>query len=146
MDQSHSAFPALSRFPPQHEDQSWVATAGTVLDAAAIMLSIGRAERGRRDQAALGPVVLVLAHGIPAMARIAQAAGLDVDDPPPLVDLVLLDEGDLPSISVSRAEYERPWRSWSTPACWPRSTSTRPGAASPGCVPATTRPSGDSPA
>ena len=75
MDQSHSAFPALSRFPPQHEDQSWVATAGTVLDAA-ILLSIGRADESREE---LGPVVLVLAHGIPAMARIAQAAGLDVE-------------------------------------------------------------------
>jgi hypothetical protein len=107
VDQSHSAFPALSRFPPQHEDQSWVVTAGTVLDAAAIMLSIGHAEEGRDDQAALGPVVLVLAHGIPAMVRIAQAAGLDVEDPPPLVNLVLLDEGDLPSISVSRDEYEQ---------------------------------------
>ena len=107
MDQSHSAFPALSRFPPQHEDQSWVVTAGTVLDAAAILLSIGRADESRDDSAMLGPVVLVLAHGIPAMARIAQAAGLDVEDPPPLVDLVLLDEGPQPTISVSRAEYEQ---------------------------------------
>lgn len=107
VDQSHSAFPALSRFPPQHGDQSWVVTAGTVLDAAAIMLSIGRADEGRDDPGAFGPVVLVLAHGIPAMVRIAQAAGLDVEDPPPLVDLVLLDERDRPSISVSRAEYEQ---------------------------------------
>ncbi len=107
MDQSHSAFPALSRFPPQHEDQSWVVTAGTVLDAAAILLSMGRADEGGDDSATLGPVVLVLAHGIPAMVRVAQAAGLDVEDPPPLVDLVLLDEGPLPPISVSRAEYEQ---------------------------------------
>ncbi len=107
LDQSHSAFPALSRFPPQQAEQSWVVTAGTVLDAASIMVSVGRAEDDRDDQAALGPMVLVLAHGIPSVARIAQAAGLDVDDPPPLVNLVLLDDGELPPISVERAEYEQ---------------------------------------
>jgi prepilin signal peptidase PulO-like enzyme (type II secretory pathway) len=108
VDQSHSAFPALSRFPPQQADQSWVVTAGTVLDATAIMLSIAGDGHGDDplERESLGPPVLVLAHGIPAIVRIAQAAGLDVEDPPALVDLVALNREELPEISVSRAEFD----------------------------------------
>ena len=106
LDQSHTAFPALSRFPPQQRDHSWVVTAGTVLDAASIMLSIRRPD-GDEDQTALGPLVLVLAHGVPSVVRIAQAAGLDVTDPPPLVDLVGVDGADIAPTSVERAEYEQ---------------------------------------
>ena len=108
VDQSHSAFPALSRFPPQHPDQSWVVTAGTVLDAAAIMLSIAGDGRGddAQERKDLGPPLLVLAHGIPAIVRIAQAAGLDVEDPPTLVDLVTFDDADRPEISITRTEFD----------------------------------------
>ena len=114
VDQSHSAFPALSRFPPQHREHSWVATAGSVLDAAALMVSLIEEDdeppppgtihhRDRRGE--LGPLVLVLAHGIPALGRIAQAAGLPVDDPPALLELAI-SGGPAPDISVTRQEYE----------------------------------------
>jgi hypothetical protein len=116
VDQSHSAFPALSRFPPQHAEHSWVAMAGAVLDAAAVRLSIveedegppppgGVHRAGHRDE--LGPVVLTLAHGIPAMGRIAEAAGLPVDSSPALVELVLDTGSPEPEISVTREEYEQ---------------------------------------
>lgn len=108
VDQSHSAFPALSRFPPQQPDQSWVVTAGTVLDAAAILLATAGDGRGDdQEREALGPPVLVLAHGIPAIVRIAQAADLDVADPPALVDLVAFDADEVPEISVGRAEFDQ---------------------------------------
>lgn len=115
IDQSHTAFPALSRFPPQHPEQSWVVTAGTVLDAASLMLAISEnAVEGHEsstaraaDPATLGPLLLVLAHGIPAVVRIAKAAGIEVQDPPPLMDLVLVDEVDLPEISIGQAEFEQ---------------------------------------
>ncbi len=109
VDQSHSAFPALSRFPPQQPDQSWVVTAGTVLDAAAIMLAVAGDGRGddEAEREALGPPVLVLAHGIPAVVRIAQAADLDVADPPALVELIASETEAVPEISVRRAEFDQ---------------------------------------
>ena len=97
VEQSHSAFPALSQFPPQQEDRSWVTTAGTVLDAAAIVLSVAEIEKGRPVDAAADAggerdpargLLLVLAHGSSAIVGIARAAGIAVEDPPTLVDLV----------------------------------------------------------
>ena len=115
MEQSHIAFPALCQFPPQQEDRSWVATAGTVLDAAAIVLSIAETDQGRPVAAAvdaggergqLGGVLLVLAHGNSAIVGVARAAGLAVDDPPALIDLVVGSDSDPGPISVERREYD----------------------------------------
>ena len=39
LDQTHTAFPALCYFPESSPDQSWVASVGSVLDAAALFLS-----------------------------------------------------------------------------------------------------------
>ncbi len=39
LDQTHTAFPALCYFPESSNDQSWVASVGSVLDAAALLLS-----------------------------------------------------------------------------------------------------------
>ena len=111
--QSHTAFPALCSFPSQHPGLSWVVTAGTVLDAAALRFSVfdgkpGPVPSGQgppyADHAA-GPV-LVLAHGIPALARVGQSAGLDVPVPASLLDLIRGAEHDLPAISVTREEYD----------------------------------------
>jgi hypothetical protein len=40
LDQTHSAFPALSYFPEASPEQSWVASVGTMLDGAAILISV----------------------------------------------------------------------------------------------------------
>ena len=115
VEQSHIAFPALSQFPPQQEERSWVATAGTVLDAAAIALSVAEIDERRPVDAAadaggegtqLGGLLLVLAHGSSAIVGIAQAAGIDVEDPPTLVDLVLGTDHDPSRISIERREYD----------------------------------------
>ena len=115
VEQSHIAFPALSQFPPQQEELSWVATAGTVLDAAAIALSVAEIEMGQPVDAAadaggerpqLGGLLLLLAHGTSAIVGTARAAGIAVEDPPTLVDLVLGTDHDPKPISVERREYD----------------------------------------
>ena len=112
VEQSHIAFPALSQFPPQQEERSWVATAGTVLDAAAIALSVAEIEKGRPvddaggERTQLGGLLLLLAHGSSAIVGTARAAGIAVEDPPTLVDLVLGTDHDPRPISVERREYD----------------------------------------
>ncbi|HEY5887174.1 MAG TPA: hypothetical protein VIT24_05560, partial [Acidimicrobiales bacterium] len=115
VEQSHIAFPALSQFPPQQEDRSWVATAGSVLDAAAIAISVAEIEKGQPVDAAadaggerphVGGLLLVLTHGSSAIVGTARASGIDVEDPPALVDLVLGTDHDARPISVERREYD----------------------------------------
>jgi len=115
IEQSHVAFPALSQFPGQREDRSWVATAGTVLDAAAIMLSIAEADEkgplaapttGDAERTQLGGLVLVLAHGSSAIVGVARSAGLAVAEPPTLIDLIVGTDHEPRPISVERREYD----------------------------------------
>jgi hypothetical protein len=112
MAQSHTAFPALCSFPSQQPDLSWVVTAGTVLDAAALRVSVYEGSAAPLDGTPTGPTqhvaapVLVLAHGIPALGRVARSAGLDVPEPPGLVELIGYKDRELPAISVSREEYD----------------------------------------
>ena len=40
LDQTHSSFPALSYFPDANPEQSWVASVGTMLDGAALLISV----------------------------------------------------------------------------------------------------------
>ncbi len=56
LEQTHTAFPILSYFPETRTDHSWVATVGSLLDAAALVaLGVGDARRrglrGRREGA-----------------------------------------------------------------------------------------------
>ena len=114
VEQTHTAFPALCGFPPQRDDRSWVATAGTVLDAAALLLSVAELEDDGPvinsgtgdDNTELGGLVLVVAHGTSAVAGIARAAAIDVDEPPTLLELVLDSEIDPGDVAVTREEYE----------------------------------------
>lgn len=100
LEQNHTSFPALCWFPSQVEGQSWVSTAGAVLDAAAFLASSATPEeRGE------GPL-LVLAYGTQAMTRIGLAAGLPLAPPVPILDLLDQRAGDRPEVSVSRPEYE----------------------------------------
>ena len=51
LDQTHTAFPALCYFPESSADQSWVASVGSMLDAAVLLLStmdLGAVERRGR--------------------------------------------------------------------------------------------------
>ncbi len=104
LDQTHTSFPALCYFPDS-PDQSWVASLGSLLDGAALVLSCVdflTDEEGRAE--AKGPM-LAVAYGIPAIGRIAVAIGLPVT-PTTLPSELYTHGGPPPAISVSRAEYE----------------------------------------
>ena len=114
LEQSHTAFPALAGFPSQREDRSWVATAGTVLDAASLVLSAADLEDDQPlmpglvgdERAELGGLVLVLIHGASAMTGIARASAIDVLDPSTLVEMVAGGGEGPDGTSVTRQEYE----------------------------------------
>ena len=98
LEQSHAAFPALTSFPSQAE--SWVSTAGTMLDAAALLVAaIGT------DHTPPTGVRMMLAHGIPSLTNVALAAGLPVEPPRPLVALSVATAPKAAAISISRAEF-----------------------------------------
>jgi len=104
LEQSHSSFPSLCSFPPQHADESWVVTAGTVLDAAALLHS----SLPEDDPARSAEFMLLLAHGIPALDRVAGAAGLPPSDHPTLAE-VLQGTGSGAEVAVTRAEFDTAW-------------------------------------
>jgi hypothetical protein len=105
LDQTHSAFPALSYFPEASQEQSWVASVGTMLDGAAILISVSTstAEEFPND-AEKGPM-LALAYGIPAMARIGSATSLPIDRSVRLADLMSRFGEPAPALSIRREEY-----------------------------------------
>lgn len=104
LDQTHTSFPALCYFPDS-PDQSWVASLGSLLDGAALMLSGAEFLSGEEGRAeAKGPMLAVI-YGIPAVGRVAVAIGLPVE-PTMLPAELYSRDGPPPVISVSRAEYE----------------------------------------
>ncbi|HMD47341.1 MAG TPA: hypothetical protein VKG43_14335 [Acidimicrobiales bacterium] len=102
LEESHTSFPALTYFPNQSSDQSWVATAGAAMEAAALVLSVGDAASVRADP---GPV-LVMTYGCPALANVARAAGLPVAEAEFVTDLITKLDEPPPPISVTRQEFE----------------------------------------
>jgi hypothetical protein len=116
LDQTHSAFPALCYFPETGAGQSWVATVGSLLDAGALLVSAssidfaGMAGDGDGDGDGDGTIphqgtMVVLAHGVPTLTAIGRAAGLPIDPPVPLLQLVPDGSGQAPDISITRDEY-----------------------------------------
>ena len=105
LDQTHSSFPALSYFPEATPEQSWVASVGTMLDGAALLISVSwsTGEEFPTD-ADKGPM-LALAYGIPAMARIGSAASLPVDRGVLAVNLMSNFGEPAPEVSIRREEY-----------------------------------------
>jgi len=109
LDQTHCAFPALCYFPESSPDQSWVASVGSLLDAAALLLSeirfhaVGDPTDDPAEEAK-GPM-LVLAYGMPTIVRIGRAAGLPVEPPVLLADLLARVSEPAPEISIRRAEF-----------------------------------------
>ena len=105
-EQTHTAFPILTYFPEAHADLSWVATIGTMLDAAALVVSVtDTGSRAVLEDAEKGPL-MALVYGIPTLDGIARAAGIPLEPAPRLLDLTAHIAGDpTPDISVSRHEY-----------------------------------------
>ncbi len=104
LDQTHCAFPALCYFPEGTSGQSWVASVGTVLDAAALLLSGLETTAPVTAVDARGPMML-LAYGMPAAVKIGLAAGLPLEPPRKLTDLIGAAEQPPPAIAVDRSEY-----------------------------------------
>ncbi len=105
LDQTHTAFPALCYFPEAAPDQSWVASVGSLLDAAALMLSAldFNTEEHAADEIK-GPM-MALAYGLPTLVTIGRSAGLAIERPTLVMDLLARSTGPGPVISVTRDEF-----------------------------------------
>lgn len=105
LDQTHSAFPALCYFPEALPEDSWVASVGSLLDAAALLLSASDFNTEEHAAEELKGPIMALAYGLPSMVTIGRSAGLPIG--PPQLVMALLDEssGPAPDISVRREEY-----------------------------------------
>ncbi|HUZ09072.1 MAG TPA: hypothetical protein VMU76_02790 [Acidimicrobiales bacterium] len=102
LEQSHASFPALCYFGDQLPDESWVASVGAVLDGAALLTSASDPELDPRLK---GPM-LALAHGMPAVVRVGQAAGLPIGRVDRLAELLSAAGGEPPRLALRREECE----------------------------------------
>jgi hypothetical protein len=105
LDQTHSAFPALCYFPGSDEDQSWVATVGTMVDGAALLLSTSDFNTDEHAVEEVKGPMLALAYGMPALARIGRGAGLPIDAPVLPASLLARWSEPAPEVSIQRDEY-----------------------------------------
>ncbi|MGD0746383.1 MAG: hypothetical protein ABSB68_01055 [Acidimicrobiales bacterium] len=105
LEQTHTAFPILSYFPETDADHSWVATVGTLLDAAALVVSASETAAGEvYADVEKGPL-LILVYGLPLIVRIARAANVPLAPPARLAELVPQFTEPAPPISIRRDEY-----------------------------------------
>lgn len=111
VDQTHSAFPALSYFPEADRRQSWVASVGTLLDAASLMVAISPTDPAMGEMGDAAGPLMSLAHGMPAITHIALAVGLPIGRSITLVEVLADPEPDFHACSVTRAEFEQAWNS-----------------------------------
>lgn len=105
LDQTHTAFPALCYFPEASPDQSWVASVGSMLDAGALLLSASDfSTEAHASEEVKGPM-MALAYGMPTLVRIGRSAGLPIDPPSLLMELLARASEPAPDIAVHRADY-----------------------------------------
>ena len=105
LEQTHTAFPILSYFPETHTDHSWVATVGSLLDAAALVASASRTESGEIfEDVEKGPMT-VLVYGLPLVVRIARAVNIPLPPPTRLAEVLAHQGEPAPAISIGRDEY-----------------------------------------
>ncbi len=106
LDQTHTAFPALCYFPEAVPTQSWVASVGTLLDGSALLVAaLGWSLERHLTAEARGPM-LALAYGIPSIVQIGRAAGLPIDQPTLLPELMASEADPDPGLSITRAEFD----------------------------------------
>ena len=105
LEQTHTAFPILSYFPETRTDHSWVATVGSLLDAAALVTSASETRAGEvYEEVEKGPL-LILVYGLPLIVRIARAANIPLHEPERLAELTAHFGEPPPPISIGRDEY-----------------------------------------
>jgi hypothetical protein len=105
LDQTHCAFPALCYFPEATTEQSWVASVGTVLDAAALLLSASDFSTEENPAEEKKGPMLALAYGMPTVVKIGVAAALPIRSGVRLMDLMATASESPPEISIRRQEY-----------------------------------------
>ncbi|HSZ35467.1 MAG TPA: hypothetical protein VK773_00130 [Acidimicrobiales bacterium] len=106
IEQTHTAFPILTYFPETHQDHSWVATIGTLLDAAALVISSSETQRGASfEDIEKGPM-MVLVYGMPGFVRVAHAASIPIGEPMGIAEVVGHFDDPAPPIAITRAEYD----------------------------------------
>ncbi len=106
IEQTHTAFPILTYFPETHQDHSWVATIGTLLDAAALVVSSTETQGDDSfEDIERGPM-MVLVYGMPGFVRVARAASIPIGEPMGIAEVVGHFEEPAPPIAVTRAEYD----------------------------------------
>jgi hypothetical protein len=107
LEQTHSTFPMLSYFPETHRGHSWVATAGTLLDAAALVVSASPRSDGEHfTDLEKGPM-MVLVYGMPAFIRVARSAGIPLPEPTRFEDVRPHLGEPPPPIAIDQEEYRR---------------------------------------
>lgn len=105
LDQTHSAFPALCFFPESEAGQSWVASAGAMVDGAALLLSVSDFITDQPHLEVIRGAELTLAYGMPGLVRIGRGAGLPIEPPELLTDLMHRWGEPAPDISIRKDEY-----------------------------------------
>ncbi len=105
LEQTHTAFPILSYFPETHLDHSWVATIGSLLDAAALVVSASETQGADAfEDVEKGPL-LILVYGLPLIVRIARAANIPLSEPQRLAEITVHFGEPAPPVSIGRDEY-----------------------------------------
>ncbi len=107
IEQTHTAFPILTYFPETHRDHSWVATVGTLLDAAALVLAASETQAGEAFADLEKGPMMVLVYGMPGFVRVARAASIPIDEPIGIAELIGHFSEPAPPITVTRTEYDR---------------------------------------
>ncbi len=107
LEQTHTTFPMLSYFPETHQGHSWVATAGALLDAAALVVSAYPRNEGEHfSELEKGPI-MVLVYGMPAFVRVARSAGIPLPEPTRYEEVRPRLDDPPPAIAIEREEYLR---------------------------------------
>ena len=90
IEESHTTFPMMALFRSPNPKRSWITAAGTVLDSAALTLTVLK-DKGT------GAAAVCIRAGFLALRGIADNFGVDYDESP--------QQGD--PISISRAEFDQ---------------------------------------
>jgi len=105
LEQTHCAFPILAYFPETQAEHSWVATVGSLLDAAGLVVSASETRAGEVfEDVERGPMQ-ILVYGLPLIVRIARAANVPLPPPVRLPELAAHFTETAPSITIGRSEY-----------------------------------------
>jgi hypothetical protein len=105
LDQTHTAFPALCYFPEAAPEESWVASVGSLLDAAALLLSASDFNTEEHAAEEVKGPMMALAYGLPTLVTIGRSAGLPIARPALVMTLLARSGEPAPDISVRRDEY-----------------------------------------